>query len=487
MLLLQGNALTQGYEERTVFEGASFSLYKGDRTGLIGRNGCGKTTLMKTLLGELQPIQGHVKAFGRMGYLSQDLELPRRAQVGEYLSPYNEGPDFYMILSKLNLWVLWDQPLETLSGGEKTKVFIAKLMLDTPEILLLDEPTNHLDKEGIALLSEFLNRFEGAVMIVSHDRYFLDQTVNQIMRMEGGKLRQFSGNYSQFQREIDQEYHFQCVAYDRYIKKKTQLENAAVFQKDRAGKYNELSQNDFQRGKAKKMAKVAKAIEKRIDMLEEVERPQSERRLSLYMTEHQGMTSKFLVLADHLSVAYDQRQVFSQLNFQVTKGSRIALVGHNGSGKSTLLKTILGEIPHEGLLKVSSSTRIGYFSQELTLLDPEKTILETMQDLGLPDVDSRRFLGTMNFQGDWAFKKIKTLSYGEKSRIAFLKLVLGGYNLLLLDEPTNFLDIPTREKIEGLLEPYEGTLIFVSHDEYFIQKMAEEIWALQEGQLICSS
>ncbi len=483
MLLLQGNQVTQGYEEITIFEAISFNLYKGDRVGLIGRNGCGKTTLIRTIIGELLPVSGHVKILGRLGYLSQDLKLPEGIQVHAYLSEYEEHPDYYMTLSRLNLWILWDQPLETLSGGEKTKVFIAKLMLDTPDVLLLDEPTNHLDQDGIVLLAEFLNRFEGAVLMVSHDRYFLDLVVNQVLQMEEGTLRQFTGNYTQYQTAIQQEYHQQCVAYDRYIKKKNQLEFAAEFQKDRAGRYNDMSQNDFQRGKAKKMAKVAKTIEKRIEMLESVDKPKVERRLPLYMTAYEGVTSKFLILAEGLSVSYDQRSVIKQLNFQVERGSRIGLVGQNGSGKSTLLKTLLGEIPYQGKLRVSQSTKIGYFSQEITLLEPEMTILEAMQDLGLPDVDARRFLGTIGFRTDAVYKRIKSLSYGEKSRIAFLKLVLGGYNLLLLDEPTNFLDIPTREKIESLLELYEGTLIFVSHDQYFIQKMADKVWRLEEGNI----
>lgn len=483
MLLLQGNGITQVYEDTTIFEDVGFSLYNGDRVGLIGINGCGKTTFMRTLIGELEPYRGHVKAFGRLGYLSQDLKLPKGLRVYDYLNPYQDYPDYSMILSRLNLWQHIDQCLENLSGGEKTRLFLAKLMLDRPEVLLLDEPTNHLDKEGIELLSKFLNAYAGAVLIVSHDRHFLDQTVNQIVRLEDGQLRLFGGNYTQYRIEIENEEQIQWLSYERYLRKKEQLEAAASLQKNRAGKYNKMSQNDFQRGKARKIAKVAKSIEKRVDMLEKVERPKTDSRFLLYMTSFEGVSSKFLVRAENLKISYGTYTIIKGVNFQVKRGSRVGLMGSNGSGKSTLLKAILGEVPHEGQLKVSASGQIGYFSQELNLLDPEKTLLETMADLGLKEVDSRRFLGTMNFARDLAFKKIKTLSYGEKSRVAFLKLVLGGYNLLLLDEPTNFLDIPTREKIESLLEPYEGTLIFVSHDEFFMKKMATEIWRLEEGQL----
>lgn len=483
MLLLQGTVLSQGYEDTTIFEAAGFSLYSGDRVGLIGKNGCGKTTFIRTLIGELEPYRGHVKAFGRLGYLSQDLKLPTGLKVYEYLTDYQDRSDYAMILSRLNLWQLIDQSLENLSGGEKTRLFLAKLMLDRPDVLLLDEPTNHLDQDGIELLSKFLNSYEGAVVIVSHDRYFLDRTVNQIIRMEDGELRQFGGNYTQYRVELENEAHVQWQSYERYLRKKEQLEEAVSLQKSRAGKYNDMSQNDFQRGKARKIAKVARSIEKRIDKLEKVERPKTDRRFLLYMTSYEGMSSKFLIRAEGLKVSYDKNVIIKSTDFQVKRGSRIGLTGPNGSGKSTLLKAILGEVSYEGHLKVSAGSKIGYFSQELNLLDPNKTLLETMADIGLKEVDSRRFLGTMNFTRDLAFKKIKTLSYGEKSRVAFLKLVLGGYNLLLLDEPTNFLDIPTREKIESLLEPYEGTLIFVSHDEFFTKKMASEIWRLEEGLL----
>lgn len=478
MLRLQCNELKQELNDQLIFENINLSLYAGDRVGLVGKNGCGKTTLLRTLTREMSAVSGSVQFHGRIGYLPQDLDFRSEGSVLSYLAPWEEALGYYRTMSELKLWDIGMTQLSQLSGGEKTKVFLASLMLSEPDVLLLDEPTNHLDQEGLTFLASFINQFKGAVLMVSHDRYFLNQTVNQILEMAAGGLRSFAGSYDDYRHQLNLEHQAQQLSYEKYERKRTQLELAARQQMERANRYNGLSVNDYQRGKARRVARVAQVLAHRAEMLEEVKRPPKKAKIDLHMTAHEGMTPRFLMLAESLKASYDQLTVFEGVSFQLARGQRVALLGPNGCGKSTLMKGLLGEVLLSGGLKVSPSTKAGYFSQELTVLNPEETLLESLAGLNLPESELRRFLGTVFFKADEVHKKINQLSYGEKSRVAFLKLILGGYNLLLLDEPTNFLDIETREKIEELLDSYEGALVFVSHDRYFVEKMAEVIWRL---------
>ncbi len=479
--MLRINHIKKYYSDRCLFEDLSFEVFPGEKVGLIGINGCGKSSLFKIITGTLEKDGGKVLIDGRLGYLPQDLSFGEASFPHEWLAPWADEANYFRTIHQMGVADLLWQPIDSLSGGEKTRVFLTGLQLEQPEVLLMDEPTNHLDQEGLCVLTEFVNAYSGALFMISHDRHFLDKTANKIIRLEDGEIRSFKGNYSDYRKRVEDETAHQHMAYERYVKTKSQLEAAADAQLKRANKYNNLSQNDFQRGKAKGVAQKGKAMQKRVDMLEKVDKPKWVRPLPIYMNSA-GEAPKFLTLASEMALSYDSETVFKNVSFQIERNNRIALVGANGSGKSSLLKALYGEINARaclsGSLKVSAGINIGYFSQELTSLDPEATLLEALQDLGLPEKELRNFLGAMNFKQTDVFKQIKMLSYGEKARVVMLNLALGGYQLLLLDEPTNFLDVPTREKIEELLHGYDGAILFVSHDQYFIDQMAQEIWHL---------
>lgn len=479
--MLRINHMKKYYSDRCLFENLSFEVFPGEKVGLIGINGCGKTSLFKIITGTLEKDGGKVIIDGRLGYLPQDLHFGEAMFPHEWLETWADEPNYFRTIHQMGVADLLWQPIDSLSGGEKTRVFLAGLQLEQPEVLLMDEPTNHLDQEGLKILTEFVTAYTGALLMISHDRHFLDRTANRIIRLEDGEMRSFKGNYSDYKRRVEDEAAHQQMAFERYVKTKAQLETAAEAQLKRANKFNNLSQNDFQRGKAKGVAQKGKALKKRVEMLEKVDKPKWVRPLPIYMNSA-GEAPKFLTLASELALSYEQENVFKNVSFQIERTDRIALVGPNGSGKSSLLKALNQDAAVKdcisGSLKVSAGINIGYFSQELTSLDPEATLLEALQDLGLPEKDLRNFLGAMNFKQTDVFKQIKMLSYGEKARVVMLNLALGGYQLLLLDEPTNFLDVPTREKIEELLHGYDGAILFVSHDQYFIDQMAQEIWHL---------
>ena len=479
--MLKINHLKKYYSDRCLFEDLNFEVFPGEKVGLIGINGCGKSSLFKIINGGLEKDGGYVTVNGRLGYLPQDLSFGETQFPADYLESWSDDPEYFKTIHQMGVSELLWQPIETLSGGEKTRVFLAGLQLEAPDVLLLDEPTNHLDQAGLKVLKNFVRQFAGALLMISHDRHFLDETANRIVLLEDGDIRSFKGNYSDYRHRLEQEQAFQQMAFDRYVKTKAQLEAAANAQLKRANKFNGLSQNDFQRGKAKGVAQKGKALQKRVEMLEKVDRPKWVRPLPIYMNSG-GEAPKFLVIASELELKYEGQAIFRNVSFQLERSSRIGLVGANGSGKSSLLRAVLGEMSSSaelrGQMRVSPSVRIGYFSQELTSLDPEATLIEALQDLQLQEKELRNFLGAMNFKQSDVYKQIKMLSYGEKARVAMLNLALGGYQLLLLDEPTNFLDVPTREKIEELLQGYDGAVLFVSHDQYFIEHMAHKIWRL---------
>lgn len=485
--MLKIQSITKYYEDRCLLDAVSFEIQAGERLGLIGDNGCGKTTLMKCVTGELLYEEGAVKHSGIMGYLPQSLSFGTANTPYSLMEQYLEHPSYSRVLGMLQVAELLWQPVELLSGGEKTRCLLAALLLMEPDVLLLDEPTNHLDLEGLEFLKEYLLSYKGAVLMVSHDRHFLNETATRIIELHKAEVKSYKGNYDAFKKQRNLEISLQAMSYEKYMKKKESLELAANQHMKRAYQFNDMSQNDFQRGRSKKIAKRGQSINRRIERLEKVEKPEWIRPIPLYMNAVET-PMKTLIRAEDLTLKFETHQCFEGVDFQIDRGQCIALTGKNGSGKSSLLKGVLNETffneHFEGHLKKHDKLTIGYFSQELTDLCPTETLLEAVESIGLPLKELRNFLGAMNFKEDDVFKKIQQLSYGEKARIAFFKLVLGHYTLLLLDEPTNFLDLSTRETIEMLLNQYEGSILFVSHDRYFVEAMAEELWELSPNGLI---
>lgn len=481
-MLLDVRNVTKYFKDEKILDGLSFKIYRKDRIGLIGANGSGKSTLLKMIMKQISSDAGDIKSYGKIGYLPQDLTIIEDITVEDFLKDDENNGELIRILNIFKLSDLYEQKISRLSGGEKTRLYLTKLMVANPDLLILDEPTNHLDHDGLIYLENFISSFDGGVLLVSHDRYFLDQTATKIMVLDKQKISEYSGNYSFYKEAKDKEIQRQEIEYEKYMKKKKQLEEAARKQMERANRYNNMSQNDFYRGKAAKIARASRAIISRSNQLEEVKRPDKLKTINLSFNDSNQKSSNILIRAEKLSKSFEKR-LFNNVNFDILKGGRIGIIGKNGVGKSTLLKGIIGEEELEGELYISPSTKIGYFSQELTNLENNSSILEELKNLNKDESYVRTLLGCMLFTEDDVFKQIKDLSLGEKVRVIFLKLILGNYNLLILDEPTNFLDISSREKIEEVLLDYEGAILFVSHDRYFIQKLAKEIWYMDNGGL----
>lgn len=481
-MLLDVNNISKFIEDKEILKDISFKLYIKDKVGIVGRNGIGKTTLLKVLTSELEADNGNVKFYGKYGYLPQNLFIEDNLYVYELMEETKKYGEFLELLNKFGLSDAEKQKVETLSGGEKTKLYLIRLLLQNPDILILDEPTNHLDYETIEWLEGFINDFSGAVLMVTHDRYFLDKTVSKIFELEDKAIKEYSGGYTFYATQKKVELDRARLEYRVYIKQKRKLEEAARKHMERANRYNDMSQDDFQRGKANKIAKRSKAIISRLENMEEKEKPKVPKNINIKLEGSNDKTSDILIRAQNITKTYD-KTLFKDISFNVYRNTRVGIVGKNGVGKSTLLKGLMGKVSLEGSINISPSTKIGYFSQELEELNLDSTILQELKKINNDESYVRTLLGCMLFRRDDVYKQIGNLSYGERVRVAFLKLILEENNLLILDEPTNFLDIPTREIVEEALLDYDGSILFVSHDRYFAEKIAEEIWGLSNNEL----
>ncbi|KGG79420.1 hypothetical protein Y919_12170 [Caloranaerobacter azorensis H53214] len=479
-MLLDVNNISKSINDKEILKNISFKLYKKDKVGIVGRNGVGKTTLLRIITSELEADSGSVKFYGSFGYLPQNLFINNHMYVYELINETDKYGDFIILLNKFGLKGVEKQKIDSLSGGEKTKLYLIKLLLKKPDILILDEPTNHIDNQTKEWLEDFINNFDGAVLMVTHDRYFLDKTVTKIFELENKSIKEYSGGYTFYARQKQIELDRARREYDKYIKEKRKLEKAARKHMERANKYNNMSKNDFQRHKAAKIAKRAKAIISRLENMDEKKKPIVSKNINIKLESNSDKIGNILIRAEGLSKSYG-RILFENVSFNIYRNSRIGLVGENGVGKSTLLKGIIGKVQLEGNIYIAPSVKIGYFSQELEDLNLDLTILEELKSINNDENYVRTLLGSMLFRRDDVYKKISNLSYGERVRVAVLKLILEENNLLILDEITNFLDIPTKEVIEDALLDYKGAILFVSHDRYFINKIAEEIWELSNS------
>lgn len=494
---------------REIFRDVSFMIDKGEKIGLVGVNGSGKSTLLRCLL---QPdfVDHGTISFEpglKIGYVEQGFDsirdesvwdfmmranpeiielreklatlehqvaggdpelLQRYARVTqryEYLDGYNYESKLKMVLFGLDFpESMWQDNAAKLSGGQKTRLMLAAALVSTPDFLILDEPTNHLDIRMMEWLEGYLNAFKGGMLVVSHDRAFLDHIATRILEMEGGRIRNFPGNYSRY------------------------LEQKEILYKTEKNAYE--AQQDFiaqeeayiRRFKAGIKSKMARGRQSRLDRLERLDAPVEQETFRLELPPAPESAEKVLRL-EHLSAGYGERKLVSDVNLELLKGDKVGLIGPNGSGKTTLLRTILGEIPAlGGETKVGNRVKIGYFSQSYERLDPNQTLMDNfLTEYGLTDEQTRSLLGGMLFRGDDVFKTIGTLSGGQKARLVLLKLVLDGANLLVLDEPTNHLDILAQETVEAALESFDGTVLLVSHDRYFINEITDRIWEIDHG------
>lgn len=456
------------------------AVHQFDRIGIVGKNGAGKSTLLKLLAGSVQPTKGKVQHFVESGYFEQ-LEAPKNAEADPVL------------LGKLAV----PKDSDSLSGGEQTRLKLAQLFTHYYEALLIDEPTTHLDQEGISFLLDELRYYYGALVLISHDRSVLDELVTTIWEVNEGKIRVYSGNYSEYlaqkQAELDQQSH----AHEQFMKEKSRLEKAAQEKMKKAEKVAQAGRLSNREANAKPnksfmtkskgssqkaIQRAAKAIEHRMEKLREVEAVKEERPIVFHGSKHVELHNKYPVMADRFTLEIGNKILLDHVSFQLPLGKKIALSGRNGSGKSSLLRHIA--INGTGLT-ISPKAKIGYFQQMSHQFSSDETVLQFLRNHSeYDDGFLRSVLHSMQFGGTDIQKKVKSLSGGEAIRLQLCLLFLGDYNILLLDEPTNFLDIYAIEALERFVSAYVGTILFVSHDKKFVKNVAELQFHIVEQQLI---
>ena len=501
---------------QTLLDGLSFDIGEGECVGIMGRNGCGKTTLFRLLTGELTPDEGEITiaAGKRLGLISQiphypagysaedvlrtafaPLEAIRRkmealaekltasapkALLDEYdrLSNayltgggYEQDTEIDKICNGLGIpQEMRKQEFDRLSGGEKTRVNLARLLLEKTDILLLDEPTNHLDLKSVEWLEEYLLKFKGTVLTISHDRFFLDRVVGRIIEITGGKADFYSGNYTFYLQEKQERFNRQLKQYEQEQAKLKQL-GYTVERMKGWGINNRV------------LYRRAMSIQHRMERIEKTERPTKEKTLRARFGERDFHGDEVLSVKG-LTKRFGDRTLFSDIELKVQGGERIALLGDNGTGKTTFLRVLLGELAGEGKIKFGPSVKWAYLPQVIHFAHPERTLYDTMlYEKNCTPQSARDRLGAFLFSGEDVFKTVGTLSGGEQSRLRLCMLMDEKINLLILDEPTNHLDIASREWVECAVDEYEGTLIFVSHDRYFVDKFATRIWELEDGKI----
>ncbi len=492
MVILHVNKVVKDFGAVSVLSNVTFELKDGDKVALVGANGCGKSTLMKILAGELAADSGSINwAYNglSLGYVSQEDRFDPSSPLGKQLGPI---PPPLLAECKINHHLL-GRPAGTLSGGEKTRAALALALAKKPQVLLLDEPTDHLDQEGLEWLENVLSHYRGTVLMVSHDRYFLDKVTDRILEMEHGQVQSYSGNYTAYAEQKRAEQERAHLEYRQYVKEKKRLEESIRRQTQWAmAAHNmhkklprELKIKKYEyRSKAKAHMRTAKVMERRLKKIEK-EKPREAATINLSL-DNTGKVGRNLILAQNLGFTFDQQHwLFRHIDFFIQRGDRVALIGPNGSGKTTLLQLLLGQLePTEGTV-YRAPVNVSYMTQELEHLDPSNTVLEeaTGGNRAPDQAYARTLLACLLFSGDTVYKKVAVLSGGEKVRLAIAKIILSAPDLLVLDEPTNGLDIPSRERVEDTLESYTGTLLVVSHDRYLLRRLANRVFSLHNGHL----
>ena len=531
-MLIQLNNVTKNFVVNEVFSNVKMEINDKDRIAIVGRNGAGKSTLLKIISGEIDFDNGErtVSKDTTIGYLSQEFIVREDLSIyEEMITCFNEIIELEKELEKISYELtseniesnpglldkydrlqnqvlthkdyhykskidsvlygldfdkeVFDKKISTFSGGEKTRLSMAKLLLSEPDLLILDEPTNHLDMENVAWLENYLSSYNGAIVIVSHDRYFIDKVVNVVYNLEFGKLKKYVGNYSNFLRQYEEDYEKNLKEY--------------VSQQKDIKRLEEFVQKNIARASTSKMAKSRQKV---LDKMEIIDNPRKDDKAANIEFRIKEQSGRDVLIINDLQVGYEEQvgqkynfsvykgdgyeeQVGQKYNFSVYKGDRLAIVGKNGIGKSTLIKTIAKKQKKlGGNIQYGSKVSLGYYDQKQAEFESSKTILNELWDEYplMKEAEVRTVLGRFLFRGDDVLKIVRDLSGGEKARLQLAKLMLEKNNLLILDEPTNHLDITSKQVLEEALENYEGTILFVSHDRYFINKIANKVFDITE-------
>ncbi len=512
MAVLKINGLSKSFGIKTVFDNVSFDVRSGDRIGLVGANGAGKTTLLKCIRGDEEYDKGSVKASDGaiIGYLRQDfnytshtireemeeawrdvlyykdkietltkeLELHKDdekliEQYGkaeerfEFLGGYDYESTTRKILTGLGFTAEdWDRDIHSFSGGQKVRINLAAAFVRHPDFLLLDEPTNHLDMGMLEWLEDYLRSYKGGILMISHDRYFLDAAATGIIDLENHQIRSFRGGYT------------------RYLETKTNQDKAYQKAYDKQQEHIKETEEYIRRYKAGIKAKQARGRQSQLNRLERLDKPVHQATLKFHFDAPQECAEKVLDILRAKS-SYKDHVIFENLNLHLKKGEVLGLIGPNGAGKTTLLKLITGDKSADsGIVQLGNNVKLGYYSQEQERLHPELTVLDEVREaFNYGEKEARNVLGMFLFRGDDVFKQVAMLSGGEKARLSLLCLFLEKPNFLILDEPTNHLDIPTREIMEQAIEAFGGTCLVVSHDRYFLDKITTRIVEMDQGKL----
>lgn len=478
MLLMKGQNLKKSYGDRVIVALEEFSLYGGDRIGIVGLNGEGKSTFLKLLTGEIMCDEGVIERYGDVAYIPQ-LE-PAISQ-----EPETHEESFV----KSSFLDIREKERTRLSGGEETRLKIDQAMQRNASILLADEPTSHLDLEGIKQLEKALNHYKGAVVLISHDRAVLNNVCGKILEIEDGKVTVYKGNYDDYEKAKKIKKETQLFEYEAYQKEKQRLLQAATDKKEqsdnmkkapsRMGPSEARLHKGSTRQKKGKVSEQSKTLLKRLSLLEEKEKPKEQSEVQFDLEYFTSLHAKYAVRGEHLDKYFNNRKLFKDFSFMLPTGSKCALLGENGTGKTTLLNMIK-EDSAEGMI-LPEQAKIGYFTQDLSYLNMNDTILESIKESSpYPERFIRTICARLLFKGDAVFKKIESLSGGERAKVALAKVFLGDFNILMLDEPTNYLDIFTQGQLIEILKAYPGTLLFVSHDRHFIHSLADQIIIFQK-------
>lgn len=475
MLLMECSNIKKYLGDRLLLDVDNLKVYSEDRIGIVGVNGVGKTTLVNVLSGRIEPDEGWVKLYGRYSYISQ-LGEPENKRISSEMA------------SKFSVANTWN---ENMSGGEKTRFKLADGLACNSLLIFADEPTSNVDIEGIELMEKKFGEYKGALVLISHDRSFLDKLCNKILEIEGGRIKVYSGNYSDYAAEKARERERTEFEYEEYIKEKKRLQEVTIDTKEKVKNIRRapkrmgnsearLHKMGGQKAKAN-LERAVKNIEKRIEHLEVKEKPKKQQNIKLDISDSNRLHSKIIIEGSNINRVFGDKIIFNNAEFSMYNESKIALIGSNGCGKSTLIKMIMN---NDQSIKIAQGAKIGYFAQDISILEEDLTIIENITESSIyNETFVRLLLARLLIKGEDIYKKVSALSGGERVKVSFAKILTQDINLLILDEPTNYMDINSLEVVEKVLKEYDRTLLFVSHDRKFVDSVADTIMTIEDSKI----